>query len=292
MSTKKTLLKWEWIGVAVIFLGGSLLHFVYEWSGSWPPAALVAAVNESTWEHLKMAFWPGFFYALMEYAVLRRGLNNFWLGKFLGLLCMPLVIVMLFYGYKAVLGRSFLPFDLVIFLLAAVTGQMISFRFLTSAPLSTAVRGSGVAGLGILLAVFSLFTYFPPHLFLFQDTHNLSYGLTVAMISTANTTLAGGLACPSDFCRPAQLEDAVRQQCANATSRSLDDFKQLTLQMNFTQMCAAVGPPDWDTGSGLAISVYDLADESRMLIGFAGPDEMFYIHHLLKDGTTQVILSR
>lgn len=36
---------------------GSLLHFTYEWIGGrgW---SFVSAVNESTWEHLKLLFWP------------------------------------------------------------------------------------------------------------------------------------------------------------------------------------------------------------------------------------------
>ena len=38
---------------------------------------VVAAVNESTWEHFKMAFWPGLIFALIEYPFLKEETNNF-----------------------------------------------------------------------------------------------------------------------------------------------------------------------------------------------------------------------
>ena len=43
----------------IIAMGaGTLFHFIYEWSGFHPLAGLFAPVNESTWEHLKMLFFP------------------------------------------------------------------------------------------------------------------------------------------------------------------------------------------------------------------------------------------
>ena len=37
---------------------GSLAHFIYQWTGENPAAALFVPVNESTWEHMKMLFYP------------------------------------------------------------------------------------------------------------------------------------------------------------------------------------------------------------------------------------------
>jgi hypothetical protein len=53
----KTALRWELAGIVSIILAGSTLHFAFEWANYWRPAALIAAVNESTWEHLKLGFW-------------------------------------------------------------------------------------------------------------------------------------------------------------------------------------------------------------------------------------------
>ena len=45
----KRLLRWELIGFAFTGAVGTLLHFVYEWTGGNPLIAAFCAVNESTW---------------------------------------------------------------------------------------------------------------------------------------------------------------------------------------------------------------------------------------------------
>lgn len=45
---------------------GTLLHFTYEWSQNNAIVGLFSAVNESTWEHLKLLFFPMFFLTLFE----------------------------------------------------------------------------------------------------------------------------------------------------------------------------------------------------------------------------------
>jgi len=100
------------------------------------------------------------------------------------------------------------------------------------------------------------------------------------------------LVCPSDFCHKATPSAEERASCAVRTSRVVQDFAMLNLRMNAKQVCAVVGVPDWDAGSGLAISVYDLADGSRVLIGFAGPQEMVYVQQEFKDGTAKVLMGK
>ena len=42
-------------GVPVLFLAGTLIHFLYGLSGEFFLVGLLAPVNESVWEHLKLA---------------------------------------------------------------------------------------------------------------------------------------------------------------------------------------------------------------------------------------------
>ena len=49
---------WETAGLFVVILLGNTLHFVYDWTGQARWAAYVSAVNESTWEHMKLLFFP------------------------------------------------------------------------------------------------------------------------------------------------------------------------------------------------------------------------------------------
>ena len=167
----------EAAGVAFIFLAGSGLHFFYDWTGRRRWIAWFAPVNESTWEHFKLAFWPGLVYALLEYGMIGGEVGNFWAGKALGLLVMPLVIAGIFYAYKAVLGRHRLVLDILLFLVAVAAGQGVSYRVLTAEPLGGAGEWWGVAGVVLMAAAYCLFTYHPPHLFLFSDPRMNSCGV-------------------------------------------------------------------------------------------------------------------
>jgi hypothetical protein len=56
----KSVLLFELVGIVFIIFLGSALHFTFEWSGNQPAVGIFSAVNESVWEHLKLAFWPAY----------------------------------------------------------------------------------------------------------------------------------------------------------------------------------------------------------------------------------------
>jgi hypothetical protein len=103
---------------------------------------------------------------------------------------------------------------------------------------------------------------------------------------------SAALTCPSDFCYKPSLSAEFSAGCAADTSRELEPFTHFTSKTSQAQMCGAVGKPDWQTGSGLMIFVYDLTDGSRILAGFGGPDQIVYVHHVGKDGTSQDLLKQ
>ncbi|MCK7530813.1 MAG: DUF6512 family protein [Marinilabiliales bacterium] len=75
---KNKVLLWEIGGFFFIGLVGASLHFTYELSDfSSNVVAFFSAVNESTWEHLKMTFFPGLVFALVEYTYIRGKVNNY-----------------------------------------------------------------------------------------------------------------------------------------------------------------------------------------------------------------------
>ncbi|HUX75523.1 MAG TPA: DUF6512 family protein [Anaerolineae bacterium] len=163
-------------GIVLIILAGSALHFAFEWADYWRPAALIAAANESTWEHLKLGFWPGLMFALVEYPFIRKSVNNFWVAKALGLLAMPTVIVVLFYGYTVLAGQNYLLADIMTFILAVIIGQLVSYRFLVTGEIRPAIQRHGPIGLAVMAVAFSLLTYYPPRFFLFEDPRTNEYG--------------------------------------------------------------------------------------------------------------------
>ena len=78
---KRSILRWELVGIIVISILGSVLHFVFEWSGNWAPVGVIAAVNESVWEHFKIAFWPALFYAHIRVPVFQTLHQQFYDGE-------------------------------------------------------------------------------------------------------------------------------------------------------------------------------------------------------------------
>ena len=66
---------WEIIGLFWTLAAGNLLHFVYDWTGSSVAAALFSAVNESTWEHMKLFITPWVLWSLVERIALREAID-------------------------------------------------------------------------------------------------------------------------------------------------------------------------------------------------------------------------
>lgn len=170
--------RWEIVGTVFIIGFGTTLHFWFEWTDYWRPMALIAAVNESTWEHFKMAFWPGLIYALIEYPFLKDETNNFIVAKFAGLLAMPIITMILFYGYTSLTGTHLLWADVIVFILSVIGGQWISLIILTKTkPLGASVQKLALGGLILMVLAFSLLSYYPRENFMFAHPGTGEYGI-------------------------------------------------------------------------------------------------------------------
>ena len=170
--------RWEIIGIVIIISFGTTLHFWFEWTDYWRPMALIAAVNESTWEHFKMAFWPSLIFALIEYPFLRKEVNNYFVAKFAGLFAMPVITVILFYGYTSLTGTHMLWADVIVFMLSVIGGQWVSLAILTKTKqLQPSARNFAIAGLAIMVLAFSLLSYYPLKNFLFAHPGTGEYGI-------------------------------------------------------------------------------------------------------------------
>jgi len=166
-------------GILFIVLAGSLLHFTFELSGGWPPVGIFSAVNESVWEHLKLAFWPALVWTIIEYLAFRRTVDlrsGFVLAKALGAYLMPVIIVVIFYSYTAFTGDSILAVDLSSFVIAVVFGQIVSYRLVQSFRLPSVFTLLGLALWVIGILLFAVFTFLPPHLGVFRDPVNGGFG--------------------------------------------------------------------------------------------------------------------
>ena len=79
ISMNRKINLWQLSGFAVTAIVGTLLHFLYEWLGEAWWIAPFSGVNESTWEHMKLLFWPMAIFALVQSLIFdgKRGLSPY-----------------------------------------------------------------------------------------------------------------------------------------------------------------------------------------------------------------------
>lgn len=115
---RRRLFFWELAGFLFTGALGVLLHFLYEWSGGNTLAAAFSAVNESTWEHMKLLFFPMFVFSVFQVCIMGRNYPNFLAARAASILTGLVLIPVLFYTYTGVLGRNINWVDIAIFFLA------------------------------------------------------------------------------------------------------------------------------------------------------------------------------
>lgn len=174
----RRLFYWELGGFAVTAALGTLLHFVYGWSGGSPWAAVVSPVNESTWEHMKMLYTALFAVSLVQTGFLGGAYPNLLAVRAVSALTATALIPVLYYTYLGIYGHHTIPAGVAVFLLAAALGFGLDWMLLRQGRLSA--PWMQVVGLLILWGVLFLFvwwTFRPPQLPLFRDPRTLSYGI-------------------------------------------------------------------------------------------------------------------
>ena len=159
---------WQWIGFGVVTLGGTILHFLYDWTVGSIWVAPFSGINESVWEHMKLLFWPLFLFALVQRLFFREQ-ENFWRVKLYSILLGLLLIPVLFYTYNGAFGKSTDWLNIAIFYISA--GAVFLFEHWAFQNIRRSSR-LAFAVLCLVGALFVAFTFAPPRLPLFQDPNN------------------------------------------------------------------------------------------------------------------------
>lgn len=157
------------IGAIFTLIAGTLLHFVWEWSGRSNFTAVFSAVNESTWEHLKLLFVPFILFTVIEYFLYGKNLECFFTAKVRAVILGMITIVAVFYTYTGILGNNYFPLDIGTFILGVAVSWLYSYRYLSDAE-NTCSGSSELFSLLMILTIataFAVFTFTPPNLGLF-----------------------------------------------------------------------------------------------------------------------------
>lgn len=166
----------QFFGFAVTSLAGTLLHFLYEWLNGAVWIAPFSGVNESTWEHMKLLFWPMLMFAAIE-SFFFRGRDDFWCVKLRGILLGLTLIPTLFYTYNGILGCSPAWINIAIFFISAAAAYVYETRLFKAKTLSCRRPRMALAALGVLAIMFLLFTFKTPEIGIFRDPLTGTYGI-------------------------------------------------------------------------------------------------------------------
>lgn len=167
---------WQIIAIIVCLILGTILHFTYEWSGDNPIVGIFSATNESTWEHLKLLFYPMTLMAIIGYFVIGKNRKNYWLGQVIGIIIAMLFVVIFFYTYSGIIGKTLLVLDIGSFVVGIILGEYIAYLIIKSEKQYNAEVPS-ILLIVVILLTFVIFTFYPPIIPLFEDPIYGTFGL-------------------------------------------------------------------------------------------------------------------
>ena len=164
-----------WLGVIVISAVGTIAHFLYDWSHHNRIIGLFAAVNESTWEHIKIALTPTFLWSLYDGAI--YGLNpNYFLAKLLSLIVVALFIPLVFYTYQHISKKPILAVDILTFYLAIILSQLTFYVVIDLEPIWPILQYLATLGTFIFFGAYMTLTLEPLRNLIFKDPITGKYG--------------------------------------------------------------------------------------------------------------------
>ena len=163
-------------GIIVISLIGTLLHFTYELSNHNKFVAIFSAVNESTWEHIKICLTATMLWSLYDGYVF--GLNsNYFIAKSLSLLTIIILMPTLFYLYTTFTKKSILVVDIISFYIVVICSQLVFRYFINVDALPFIYSYLSFILLILEFGSYMFLTFQPLKNFIFKDPISKKYGL-------------------------------------------------------------------------------------------------------------------
>ena len=173
---KRSISMWEFVGFGVAAAGGTLLHFLYDLLGGAKWIAPFSGVNESTWEHMKLLFWPMFIYAIVQ-SFFFRDREDFWCVKLRGILLGLALIPIIFYTYNGAIGKSPDWINIAIFFISAAAAYIYETRLFNSRKVKCKSSKLAFAVLCVIALLFAVFTFRTPEIGIFLDPLTGTYGI-------------------------------------------------------------------------------------------------------------------
>ena len=167
MIDKNTILAFQITSAIFTIILGTILHYTFKWSNKNPLVGIFSAVNESTWEHLKLLFFPMLITILVGYFYIGKDIPNFLCAKAIGIIVALIFTIVFFYTYTRILGTNFAVLNILTFIFSAILGEYTAYKLMLSNFSCNNIIA--IITLIILFLCFVIFTFFPPKIGLFRD---------------------------------------------------------------------------------------------------------------------------
>ena len=173
---KQRSILWQAAGFALVTFCGTILHFLYDWTGGNILISPFSGVNESTWEHMKLLFWPLFLFALIQ-RLFYKDQENYWCTKLAEILLGLVLIPVLFYTYNGAFGKSPDWINIAIFYISALLVFLFEWWTFKNNRLHCKKPQLAFALICLIGVLFVIFTFSQPRIPLFQDPLTGVYGI-------------------------------------------------------------------------------------------------------------------
>ena len=163
------------VSIVIISIVGTLSHFLYDLSNHNKFVGIFAAVNESTWEHIKIALTPTILWSLVDGYI--YGIeDNYFLAKLVSLIVIIILMPILFYGHKWVAKKDYFIFDIATFYIVIIASQLSFYFLIQMEPIDYIFQYLSCIGVFILFGGYMILTLFPLKNFIFKDPLTNKYG--------------------------------------------------------------------------------------------------------------------
>lgn len=163
------------ISFFIISILGTLLHFTHNWFKEGFLLHIFSALNESTWEHMKLLLLPTLLVVVFQTFAFNGRYANTNSATFVLLFVQLFSVPLIYEPLRIIFKKVHFLVTIAIFQISIVLGLIAEYFVLKH---SLLIFNEMVAGILVLVLVFlfGLFTYYQPRFFLFRDPVSGKYG--------------------------------------------------------------------------------------------------------------------
>lgn len=165
--------KWLCLGIPIAFILGTFFHYVFELSGNNPIVGLFVPINESIWEHLKLAFYPLLLWNIIGYFKYRHDLTfkgrSYLIASMISPIVAPIIITTFYYTLLGGFGIHSIVLDIFSLFLADFLGQLLAYHVYKNGNFKVGVLILFTFLTIVTIIMYAYFTAYPPAYPIFLD---------------------------------------------------------------------------------------------------------------------------